>query len=67
MSRARAPFDFAQGRLLTRMNYAGIRDDAFKKKYTARLRNHRFFFVHWSMRSRACCRFSNEFATLKRR
>src|ERR1035438_2470033 len=28
---------------------------------------YRFFFVHWPMRSRACCRFSSEFATLKRR
>jgi hypothetical protein len=28
---------------------------------------YRFFLVHWSMRSRACCRFSSEFATLKRR
>src|ERR1700678_1581794 len=28
---------------------------------------YKFFFVHWSMRSRACCRFSSELATLKRR
>jgi hypothetical protein len=31
------------------------------------LLSYRFFFVHSSMRLRACCRFSRELATLKRK
>src|SRR3984957_8717589 len=28
--------------------------------------SYKFFFVHWSMRSSACCRFSSELTPLKR-
>src|SRR3984957_3317670 len=43
--------------------FTGIRD--LREDMTEAVQ--RFFFVHWSRRSRACCRFSREFATLKRK
>jgi hypothetical protein len=56
--------DAVSNRALKPLFQENNQDGKTLKQY---LLSYRFFFVHSSMRLRACCRFSRELATLKRK